>query len=313
MKRLLIAIAVIVGVAGHATRARGENLAAQAEQHMAKGDAAMSQADYPAAIAHFKAAADLATGKPGPHLMLGLAYAASSACELAVPELELYFKLKKSDHRPAAVLALSDCRARLAPPPAPAPVVAPPEPVAPTIATRPEPPTPVVTLPPTEPAKPPPSPVVAPPTTQPSTHPSPIITPSTAPPASSSSTIRESTVDNRTVPPLRHRHRVATWVVGGVGLGILAGSLAAMLVANAQYSTLNTVCDPSGSCNSASVPNAQNLIDSGRAAGRASDALLGVGLVAVAVGVVLFFVEGRHPTARKVASRGAGLRFAVTP
>ncbi len=99
-------------------------------------------------------------------------------------------------------------------------------------------------------------------------------------------------------PPLLKRHRIATWAVGGAGLALLAGSLAAGLVAHSRYGTLNGECAADGACNMATAPDAQSAIDSGHAAGLASDVLLGVGLATVATAVVLFFVEGRHPVER---------------
>lgn len=101
-------------------------------------------------------------------------------------------------------------------------------------------------------------------------------------------------------PPLLHRHRVATWAVGGAGVALLAGSLVAGLVAHSRYGDLKSKCATDGGCDATKVPDAQNLIDGGNRAAVASDALLGVGLAAVAAGVVLFFVEGRHPDERRV-------------
>jgi hypothetical protein len=82
-------------------------------------------------------------------------------------------------------------------------------------------------------------------------------------------------------------------VLGGTGLAALAGSLAAGLIAHARYGLLSTAC-LDGRCDLAITPNAQSLIDGGRAAGLASDALLGVGVAAVTAGLVMFFIEGRH-------------------
>ena len=123
-----------------------------------------------------------------------------------------------------------------------------------------------------------------------------------------------------TAPSLFERHRVATWAVAGGGVALLAGSLIAGLVAHSRYGDLSGHCATDGSCNSTTVPNAQGWIDSGHAAGVASDALLGVGLAAVVTGVVLFFVEGRHPVERQawrvsptIGAAGAGFSVEVLP
>lgn len=95
-------------------------------------------------------------------------------------------------------------------------------------------------------------------------------------------------------PAMPNKHRVATWVVGGAGVALLAGSLVAGLVADSQYNTLKNSCGADGACSTVTLPNAQSLIDSGHAAGLAADVMLAVGIAAVVAGVVLFFVEGRH-------------------
>jgi len=263
---LIVAGAVGVPRCSSAGERTDELAMPAAEQHMADGETAMAQADYPTAIAHFKVAVELAPTKPGPHLMLGLAYAASNDCAAAVPELEMYFNLKKSDHRPTAARALDDCLARLKPPPGSS-----------SGSTS------------------------APPTSSQTTE----TTPSRpALPAAVLATppLAARAVESRAAT-LHPRRRVATWVVGGVGLGLLAGSLAAGLLANADYNRLSSSCAPDGSCSLAVLPDAHNLIDSGRAAGTASDVLLGIGGAAVVTSVVLFFVEGRHRGAQHASTR----------
>lgn len=114
--------------------------------------------------------------------------------------------------------------------------------------------------------------------------------------------------------PTRPRRRLYTWIVGGAGAALLVGSIAAGLVAHGRYGDLQSSCAPDGACDAATVPNAQRWIDDGKTAGRASDVLLSVGAAAVVAGVVLYFVEGRHPAERHawllaptLSTTGAGL------
>lgn len=127
-------------------------------------------------------------------------------------------------------------------------------------------------------------------------------TPTASPPASSVVVVSSSPAPRR----------VATWIVGGAGAVLLAGSLVAGLVANDRYSDLKNKC-VDGRCGA----DMQGTIDSGRSAAVASDVLLGVGAAAVVAGVVLFFVEGRHPVERwqvapTVGAHSAGLSLTVS-
>lgn len=95
-------------------------------------------------------------------------------------------------------------------------------------------------------------------------------------------------------PSTAHRKRLYTWIVGGIGLGALAGALATGVTSQVSYNDLNgkctnKVCDPS------TVADAQHKIDTGKKLALATDILWPIGAAAVATGVVLFFVEGRHP------------------
>lgn len=111
-------------------------------------------------------------------------------------------------------------------------------------------------------------------------------------------------------PPAPPRRHIYTWIVGGAGAAILAGSLASGLYAHARYEDLAARCAPDGICDPGKVSGAQGLIDEGRSAGIASDVLLGVGVATVAVGVAIYIVEGRHRAAwiaHTVGGRGAGL------
>ena len=93
--------------------------------------------------------------------------------------------------------------------------------------------------------------------------------------------------------PAPHRKRLYTWIVGGVGVAALAAALGTGVASQLSYNDLSSKC--SGNvCNPATVPNAQSKIDSGKKLALATDILVPVGAAAVATGVVLFFVEGRH-------------------
>ena len=98
-------------------------------------------------------------------------------------------------------------------------------------------------------------------------------------------------------------HHTLAWVVLGGGVAILAGSLIAGLIADSRYGSLKAGCAADGGCNASTVPNAQNTIDSGKAAGIASDVLLGIGLAALGAGVVLYLVSGQRPVEQQRAWR----------
>ncbi len=112
---------------------------------------------------------------------------------------------------------------------------------------------------------------------------------------------------------LSARRRLYTWIVGGTGAALLVGALAAGIVAHGRYGDLQSNCAPDGACDVVKVPDAQGLIDGGKASSLASDVLLGVGVAAVAAGVVLYFVEGRRLAERRawitptVSATGAGV------
>ena len=87
------------------------------------------------------------------------------------------------------------------------------------------------------------------------------------------------------------RRHLGTWIVAGAGATLLAGSLAAGLIANSLYGSLENNCAPDGVCEAAKVPDAQSWIDSGKRAGLASDVLLGIGAATVVAGIPL---QSRH-------------------
>jgi tetratricopeptide (TPR) repeat protein len=85
------------------------------------------------------------------------------------------------------------------------------------------------------------------------------------------------------------RKRVATWVVGGLGVGLLAAALGTGIASQLDYNDLSSKC-MANMCD----PSDQKKIDSGKRLAIATDVLWPIGAAAVVTGVVLFFVEGRH-------------------
>lgn len=94
-----------------------------------------------------------------------------------------------------------------------------------------------------------------------------------------------------------HRQRRWTFIVGGVGVAALAAALGTGIASQLAYNDLDGKCT-GGHCDPATVPNAQSRIDSGKRLALATDVLWPIGAAAVVAGVVLFFVEGRHPAER---------------
>jgi tetratricopeptide (TPR) repeat protein len=90
------------------------------------------------------------------------------------------------------------------------------------------------------------------------------------------------------------RKRLYTWIVGGVGVAALAAALGTGITSQLQYNDLSSKCT-GNSCDPATVANAQNKINNGKKLALATDVLWPIGAAAVVTGVVLFFVEGRHP------------------
>ena len=90
-----------------------------------------------------------------------------------------------------------------------------------------------------------------------------------------------------------HRKRLYTWIVGGVGVAALAAALGTGVASQLDYNDLSSKCT-GNTCDPATVANAQSKINSGKKLAVATDVLWPIGAAAVAAGVVLFFVEGRH-------------------
>jgi hypothetical protein len=90
-----------------------------AEAEMKKAEDAFAKRDYAAGVAHYNAARMIAPEKPGPHLQLGLIYAAAGSCRAAVANLEEYVRLKGDAATDQAKAVLEDCQGRLKAAPCP--------------------------------------------------------------------------------------------------------------------------------------------------------------------------------------------------
>jgi hypothetical protein len=112
-------VAAIMLAAALPRAARAEERLDDAEAEMKKAEDAFAKRDYAAGIAHYNAARMIAPEKPGPHLQLGLIYAAANSCRSAIANLQEYLRLKGDSATDQAKAALEDCRARLRAAPCP--------------------------------------------------------------------------------------------------------------------------------------------------------------------------------------------------
>lgn len=114
------------------------------------------------------------------------------------------------------------------------------------------------------------------------------------------------------VPPPARRSHVPSFVVGGVGLGLLLAALGTGVTAHLAYNDVASKCDPSLVCNGndTALVNEKNL---GHALTISTDVLLGIGGAALVTGVVLFIVEMRKPAPARAwlqpAPGGLAVRF----
>jgi tetratricopeptide (TPR) repeat protein len=120
--------------------------------------------------------------------------------------------------------------------------------------------------------------------------------PPPVPPSATTSTPTAATVTTGTPP----RKRKWTWIVGGVGVGLLAAALGTGVASQLTYNDLNNKCS-GGHCDPTVVADAQHRIDRGKQLALATDVLWPIGAAAVATSIVLFIVEGRRPVAEKQA------------
>ncbi len=99
-----------------------------------------------------------------------------------------------------------------------------------------------------------------------------------------------------TFAPPKRRH-VASYIVGGIGAGLLLAALGTGIEAQYTYSDLDS------KCTMRLCPNEQTLKDErsfGRALTISTDVLIGIGGAAFVTGVILFIVEARKPAPRAV-------------
>ncbi len=135
-----------------------------------------------------------------------------------------------------------------------------------------------------------------------------------APPAPSTVVAPPVAVAAPPVADVRPRKRVATWVVGGLGLGLLVGTLASGIIAKERFDSLKSDCG-GFTCDTAKVPDAASRQSAGKTAAVATDVMWPVGTVAVLVAVVLYFAEGRTPAAKprallpRLTTDGVAVRF----
>jgi tetratricopeptide (TPR) repeat protein len=107
------------------------------------------------------------------------------------------------------------------------------------------------------------------------------------------------------VAPAPRRH-VASWIVGGIGAGLLLAALGTGVTAHLTYNDLFTKCGMSTTCD-----GTQTLRDEasfGRALTISTDVLLAVGGATLITGVILFIVEARKkpPAAHSWVSPSPG-------
>jgi tetratricopeptide (TPR) repeat protein len=96
------------------------------------------------------------------------------------------------------------------------------------------------------------------------------------------------------VPPAPRRH-VASWIVGGIGAGLLVAALGTGVTAHVTYDDLKTKCG--GFVCDGRDQTLRDEQSFGRTLTISTDVLLGVGGATLATGVILFIVEARRPRA----------------
>ena len=85
---------------------------------------------------------------------------------------------------------------------------------------------------------------------------------------------------------------MASWIVGGIGAGLLVAALGTGVTAHLAYNDLVMKCG-GFECNGGDQ-SLRNEAGFGRALTISTDVLLGIGGATLITGVILFIVEARH-------------------
>ena len=102
------------------------------------------------------------------------------------------------------------------------------------------------------------------------------------------------------VTPTQPRRHVASWIVGGIGAGLLVAGLGTGVTAHLAYNDLIMKCG--GTVCNGSDQSLRNEVSFGRALTISTDVLLGVGGATLITGVILFIVEAKKKPAAAHAS-----------
>lgn len=113
--------------------------------------------------------------------------------------------------------------------------------------------------------------------------------PPMAPTAREAKTPPPTITTSPSLSPSPSRHRRWTWIVGGVGLGVLAAALGTGIASQLSYNDLGSKC-----LNDVCTSGLSGQIDSGKQLALATDVLWPIGAAAMVTAIVLFVVEGRH-------------------
>jgi tetratricopeptide (TPR) repeat protein len=101
------------------------------------------------------------------------------------------------------------------------------------------------------------------------------------------------------------------WILVGSGGGLLLGSVITGVIAHGKHSDLKKQCNENGIC----PASAQDDIDSGETMATVSTVLMGVGIVAAGVGVVLLVIDAdsNDATPATAANAAGRVRLAAAP
>jgi tetratricopeptide (TPR) repeat protein len=112
-------------------------------------------------------------------------------------------------------------------------------------------------------------------------------------------------------PPTTNTRHVASWIVGGIGAGLLVAALGTGVTAQLTYNDLQTKCGGK-ICNG----NDQTLVNEqsfGRALTISTDVLLAAGGATLVTGVILFIVEWKKGRAARAERTPSTAQAAIAP